>query len=267
MEKVEERLSITVENQGQKIFGVLHLPLNCDKSAPVVLICHGLAGHKAGKHRVYVDLAYRLARRGIASFRFDYRGCGDSEGEFHEVTPNSHYSDSEVCLDYLSNHPSIDSERIGVFGRSFGGPVAVRAATMTKSVRSVALWCPMYSGEQWLDQWQLVQSGAVDESITKEMMQVDSQQGSFEFFNQFFGINVSSDLKKLQSIPLLHIHGEIDSRVDLSHAKGYETCRGDAQGKSKFIKLPNTDHDFSNIDERVNALEETTNWFSETLLV
>jgi len=265
MGKVEERVSITVENQGQKIFGILHIPVN-QKKVPAVLICHGLAGHKSGKHRVYVDLAYRLARRGIASFRFDYRGCGDSEGDFSEITPDCHYSDSGVCLDFLKQHPLIDPSRIGVFGRSFGGPIAVKAATFTDNIKSLALWCPMFSGEQWLDQWQLVQSGSVDESMKLEMMQVDSQQGSYEFFNQFFNINVCDDLKKLHAIPLLHVHGEIDTRVDLSHVDDYKKCRNGTKALSKFITLPNTDHDFSHINERSQALEETERWFVETLL-
>ena len=81
MRKIEERQSVVLENEGQKIFGILHRPIHVD-SCPAVLICHGLAGHKTGQYRIYVILAEKLSEAGIASFRIDFRGSGDSEGKF-----------------------------------------------------------------------------------------------------------------------------------------------------------------------------------------
>jgi uncharacterized protein len=266
IERTEERIPIVVENQGQKLFGMLHLPKHeVGEQVPAVLFCHGLAGQKTGKHRVYVDLASKLATQGIATLRFDYRGCGDSEGNFYESTPSGHYSDALVFLDYLKQHPNIDTERLGVFGRSFGGTVAVKTAAECTTIRSVALWCPMFSGEQWQDQWQLVQTNSVDEKLRKEMMQVGGQQGSYHFFDELFSLNVSDDLEKLSHLPLLHIHGEVDKRVDIQHARDYESFRGNSLAESKFVKLPNTDHDFSHFDERYQAIDETFQWFTNTL--
>lgn len=265
MEKVEERHPVVLENEGQKLFGVLHLPNSKSKKFPAVLFCHGIAGHKTGKHRAYVDLAYQLSSLGIASLRFDYRGCGDSEGHFHEITPSCHYSDAKVFLEYILSHPEIDTSRVGIFGRSFGGAVAVRVAAECDSIKSLALWCPMFSGEQWQDQWQLVQTSSVDEEKIKEMMQVESQQGSHHFFEEFFSINVSNDLEKLHTRPLLHIHGEVDTRVDIQHAIDYESCRKEASGESRFIRYPQSDHDFSHLSERMEALKQTITWFSNTL--
>jgi len=264
VDKVEERRVVVLENCGEKIFGVLHLPAVVAR-APVVLICHGLAGHKTGKFRVYVDLATQLAKLGIATMRFDYRGCGDSEGLFYDITPEGHYSDALICLDYLKNHPRIDNSRIGIYGRSFGGTVAVKAANEDGSIKAMSLWCPMFSGNQWQDQWQLVQQNTSNNKYMMEMMMVNSQQGSYKFFDAFFNINIQSDLINLHQTPLLHIHGEADTRINMQHALDYETCRREASATSKFIKLPNTDHDFSHFDERFQALEETAKWFSEYL--
>lgn len=265
MKKLEERIPITIDNQGNKLFGVLHLPNNGRGKSPGVLICHGLAGHKTGKHRVYVDIAYKLACQGIATLRFDYRGCGDSEGHFHEVTPSLHLNDALLFLQYLMEHPKIDNELIGILGRSYGGAVAVKAAAQSACIRSLVLWCPMFSGEQWQDQWQLIQTNSVDEQQMKAMMQIEGQQGSYHFFDEFFCINVTRDLEKLIHIPMLHIHGEVDSRVDIQHAHDYEACRDKSIALNKFLKLPNTDHDFSHIDEREHAINETLNWFVDTL--
>lgn len=263
--KNETRHPIVLENKGEKIFGVLHLPEVNGARVPGVIVCHGLAGEKTGRHRLYVDLASGLSQRGIATLRFDYRGCGDSEGEFINITPQDHYSDAALCLEYLKEHSSIDPTRIGAFGRSFGGPVALKTAGLDGAVKSLALWCPMFNGAQWLEQWHLVQTDAVDEAVKRQMMQINSQQGSFEFFDQFFNIDVTGDLLKLQNTPLLHIHGEVDTRVNLVHAKEYETCRKSAKAVSDFIRYPNSDHDFSHIDERMSALNKTLDWFTKTL--
>lgn len=264
IEKTEERRSVVLENNGEKIFGVLHLPIGVAK-APVVLVCHGLAGNKTGRHRVYVDLATQLAKEGIATLRFDYRGCGDSEGTFYETTLEGYYSDAGLCLDYLKNHPRIDASRIGIYGCSFGGAVAVKTASQEGAVKAMSLWCPIFSGREWLQLWQEAQTTGVDEKLIQEMMCVNGQQGSREFFKDFFHIDVRSDLMHLQYLPLLHVHGESDTRVSLQHAGDYASCRQKSAAPTKFIRLPNTDHAFSHAAERSQAIEETLKWFAKHL--
>lgn len=266
MEKFEERISIVVENQGQKLFAIMHLPLcAADRQVPAVLFCHGLAGHKVGSHRGYVDLASRLSRQGMAALRFDYRGCGDSEGVFHNITPSHHFSDACLFFDYLHMHPQIDSERLGIFGRSFGGAVALKTAAECNIFKSIALWCPFFDSEQWREQWQLAQSCFMDENKQKELLQINSQEVGLPFMKEFFSFDVSSSLNKLAHLPLLHIHGELDNCVDLQHSEKYAALRATAVGINKFIKLPNTGHDFSHIAERLLAIEETCLWFEHTL--
>lgn len=260
----EHRESIILENEGRKLFGVLHTPVGVTNT-PGVFICHGLAGHKTGKHRVYVDLAERLAQNGISTFRLDFRGSGDSEGAFQDVTVEGYFRDALKGLDFLVNHPIVNPERIGIYGRSFGGVVAINIAERSGVAKSLVLWCPMFSCEQWLDQWQLVQTEAVGEDVKKEMMRIEGQQGSYEFFDEFFKVNVTSNLKSLDNVPLLHIHGENDNTVSVQQASQYEKCRQGVKAESKFIKLPNTDHDFSHISERMVALGETQQWFLNTL--
>ena len=264
MDSQEIREPVVIGNQGQKLFGVFHLPIG-KAAVPVVLICHGLAGQKTGKFRAYVDLAERLAAAKIAVLRFDYRGCGDSEGTFAEITPEDHVSDTLAALDFLATNERVDMTRLGIMGRSFGGVVAIRAAAQHGKVKSLALWCPMFSGEQWLEQWQLLQSGLLPADSAQQMMQVNGQQGSLAFFDQFLHTNIGNDLRKLTRTPLLHIHGECDEQISIDHADWYAQCRCDGEGKSKFIRLSNCGHDFDDIEEREQALKETCAWFTETL--
>lgn len=75
---VEER-AITFPCQGESLIGVVHIP---EKPAPRgVLVVVGGPQYRVGSHRQFLLLARSLAQSGVAVFRFDYRGMGDSEGE------------------------------------------------------------------------------------------------------------------------------------------------------------------------------------------
>src|ERR1700722_17738329 len=148
MPKFDHRESIVLENQGQKIFGILHRPVIPSDKYPAVLICHGLAGHKTGKYRIYVIFAEMLAKVGIASLRIDFRGSGDSEGDFSDMTLTSEVSDALLSLDFLKTVQDVDADRIGIFGRSIGGTVAFMTVHRdpAKCIKSIATWAPIFDG-------------------------------------------------------------------------------------------------------------------------
>lgn len=264
MRKVEERESIVLENKGQKIFGILHKPL-ISSPYPAVLMCHGLAGHKTGKYRMYVILAQKLAEKGIASLRIDFRGSGDSEGDFSEMTLDSEVSDALIGLDYLSQLPFIDRERLGIFGRSVGGTVALMAAKRFGLIKSLATWAPLFDGQQWVDKWKMLHSTEMSEEHRDAMMRVNGQVPGYNFFCQLFSINMEEEIKALDQIPFLLIHGELDVVVSIAHAQHYVNLRRHAKGKNKFIWLPQSDHDFSQPQEQQIAINETCHWFTHSL--
>jgi dipeptidyl aminopeptidase/acylaminoacyl peptidase len=263
MGNMENRENVIIDNCGQKIFGVIHRPLT-EVKYPALLMCHGLGGNKIGKQRLFVVLAQRLAALGIASLRIDFRGSGDSEGEFSEMTIDGEVSDAVCALNYLKNDPNIDYNRISIFGRSFGGIVAMLAASHHDRIRSLALWAPVFNGNQWREQWQLLHSQAVNPERRDALMSFEGMRPSYKFFEQFFALKIDHEAAHLKSLPMLHIHGAKDLIVDLSHAKQFEAMRQHA-AETKFLILPNSDHDFTDQGEREIALEETIKWFRKTL--
>lgn len=264
MKKVEDKESIVFEIDGQKLFGIMHLPLIQGK-VPAVLMFHGLAGNKTGRFRIYVNLATALAKAGIASLRVDFRGCGDSDGEFSDATVKSFIKDANVSLQHLINHPGIDPERIGLFGRSFGAAIALMTAHENTKIKSLALWAPLYNTHQWQEKWQYYNDENTPEHVRELMLRIDGQMGSFKFFDEFFKINLEPKLDFLQNIPLLHIHGVKDSTIGIHHADLYQEKRKNAYAPTKFIRLNDADHDFANRDDQIKAITETVEWFKTTL--
>jgi pimeloyl-ACP methyl ester carboxylesterase len=79
-------------------------------------------------HRPFLVMADALARRGIASVRFDDRGVGKSTGSFADATSDDFASDARAQLDWLAAVPEVDPGRIGFIGHSEGGLVGPLAA-------------------------------------------------------------------------------------------------------------------------------------------
>ena len=66
---------------GEQLLGIHCTPVR-DARDIAVLIVVGGPQYRAGSHRQFTLLARALAGAGFASLRFDYRGMGDSDGEF-----------------------------------------------------------------------------------------------------------------------------------------------------------------------------------------
>jgi alpha/beta superfamily hydrolase len=264
MKQVEMRESITLENHGEKIFAILHRPLHA-KKVPAIVICPGFAGNKCGKFRMFVNVGQELAKQGIAVLRFDYRGAGDSEGDFHDITLEGKISDTLKCLNFLANDGQIDATRLGLLGRSLGGAIAVLAAGRFHLIKSLALWAPVFKSDPWRELWESFKSDQMLDKVKQEMLRnLPANIPNLEFLSQFFKLDIPSELQKLKEIPLLHIHGEQDQIVKIEHAKDFEKARFGI-ANSRFLQLPKSDHDFSDFREQVIAIQETCQWYQQTL--
>ncbi len=261
---VEERESLTLISGGKKIFGVFHRPVT-PQHVPVVLMCHGFAGTKVGRFRMYVRLSEALARAGIASLRIDFRGCGDSEGNFIDTTLEGQIEDALTGLQFLREHPQVDTDRIGVLGRSLGGPVAIMVARRAPDIRSMALWAAVYHGDPWKAIW---------EENAKKAAGTPAASGPFTFqghltnpllFLQLLQLNMRNELASLSHIPFLCAHSEKDEVVHPSHAAHYREARNGSTALSNFIKLFESSHDFSDHKEQDMIIRETVDWYLKTL--
>ena len=66
--------------EGDKLLGILHRPETPRDTAVIVVV--GGPQYRIGSHRQFLLLARSVADTGFPVLRFDYRGMGDSEGEF-----------------------------------------------------------------------------------------------------------------------------------------------------------------------------------------
>lgn len=136
--------------QGSLVCGTLHLP-NLpapDQGFPSVVMLHRWQSNRIEAGRHFVLLSRMLATRGVAAFRADFRGCGESEGEAVELSVARQLEDVEAAFRYLRRQESLDPERIMLLGYGLGGLIASLSAEKVQPHR-MALWAPALP-EYWL---------------------------------------------------------------------------------------------------------------------
>ena len=87
------------------------------------MVLHGFGNNKDSANSI--NPCNLLTRMGYVTLRFDFRGCGQSEGEAGMVIPLEQVEDTQAALSYMATRADVDPERIGVVGSSFGGAVAI----------------------------------------------------------------------------------------------------------------------------------------------
>lgn len=118
--------------------GHLFLPPGYDsgKRYPAIVVGHPFGGVKeqtAGLH------ARRMAERGYVTLAFDASYYGESGGLPRRIeVPEIRVEDFSAAVDFLSNYPSVDPQRIGVIGICGGGGYSVSAAQIDHRIKAVA---------------------------------------------------------------------------------------------------------------------------------
>lgn len=120
----KEERRVVVESNGWKIVGDLLVPKS-KRPLPAVILLNKAAGDR----KIYERLARHLAENGIASFRVDLRGHGESinQGKFVPGAQNAlsliEGADEDVAsaFRHLKTVPGIDAQKIGFVGASYSG--------------------------------------------------------------------------------------------------------------------------------------------------
>ncbi len=133
---------VSFQNKGQTLVGMLHLPVGAGPF-PAVILFHGFTADRNEHHFLLVKAARALAAAGFAALRFDFRGSGESEGDFSQVTIEEEISDGLAARAWLQAQPLIAADRIGLCGLSVGGAVAACLAGRTGDAPALVLWAPV----------------------------------------------------------------------------------------------------------------------------
>ncbi len=128
---------VSFQSAGLRLHGILSVPdgLRPGERRAAFLVLHGFGSNSDSP--TCITPAKVLNEFGYVTLRFDMRSCGKSEGEFGRIICIEQVEDTGNALNFLAQHGSVDPDRIGVIGSSFGGAVGVYAGGTNPRVAAV----------------------------------------------------------------------------------------------------------------------------------
>ena len=236
MPGMEEALTFT-DQQGHRVAGILTAPKA--KTDRVALLCHGFLSNK--NSTTNKTLTRSLTEQGIATFRFDFFGQGESDGPFENITVTIALGQALAALDWLAAR---DYKRIGLVGSSFGGLVAILTAAKKPGLACLALKCPVADfaevlrlefGEAGMERWKTHHEIP---DVTGGPKPVRLHYALYENCLEYDGYEAAAMIK----IPTLIVQGEKDELVPLHQSS---RLMGALKGKRQLEILPGADHTFT----------------------
>jgi hypothetical protein len=120
--------------------GILAIPEGAGPF-PAVIVCHPhpLYGGSMDNNVVY-SVSETLIQASLASFKFNFRGVGGSQGEFGQGTGEQ--EDVEAAIAFISTVKEVDSKRIGLAGYSAGAGFGLPVGFKDDRIRALAAISP-----------------------------------------------------------------------------------------------------------------------------
>jgi pimeloyl-ACP methyl ester carboxylesterase len=84
-------------------------------------------------------LADALAQRGVASLRYDPRGCGDSDGAWERTAYFTRIDDARDAVGAMRSRPELDLRRTAIVGHGEGAGIALSVAIGDPAIGAVGL--------------------------------------------------------------------------------------------------------------------------------
>lgn len=205
----------------------------------IVVLCHGFLSSK--NSTTNKTLTRMLTERGMATFRFDFFGHGDSDGPFEEITTTLAIQQTEAAVDLVTAR---GYGRIGLVGSSFGGLVAILTAARRSDIACLALKCPVVDfaeelrltlGPDELPRWQAT------DMIPNVMGGPDRVRLRYDFYEDSLRQIAYRPAEQI-TVPTLIVQGEQDECVPLHQSRRLHEA---LTGPKRLILLPDADHQFT----------------------
>jgi dipeptidyl aminopeptidase/acylaminoacyl peptidase len=242
---------------GHRIAAVLSSPSQLTHS--IAVMCHGFLSGK--NSTTNTTLTRMLAERGIATFRFDFFGHGESEGGFRSLTNTLAVGQALAAIDLLEDR---GYQRLGLMGSSFGGLVALLAAAQRSHLACLALKCPVVDfaeelrlefGEAEMAHWQA--TGMIPNIMGgRERIALD-----YAFYEDSLQ-QIAYEPARSINAPTLIVQGDRDEHVPLHQSRQlYEALRAE----KRLELLPGADHQFTKREDFTRMTTLIADWLTTYL--
>lgn len=228
-------MKIEIKREGLTLRGVLEGTTSLENEQ-VVILMHGFQGNRGYEAgNLLYDLAHALNAAGLATLRMDFAGCGQSDGDFANMTVLSELLDGMAMIDFVRAKMGV--KVIDLVGHSQGGVVAsMLAAYYQDVVDKLVLLAPAAT----LKDDALVgecQGTKYDPNHIPMKVTVHGQDVSGQYFRTAQLLPIYETAQHFAG-PALIIHGLADKVVSPEASRKYNVILPE----SKLYLMEGTDH-------------------------
>ncbi len=231
------RKEVSLKADGLSLPGELRFPEGTEPPYPALVVCHGIpsGAPRDPADSGYPGLAQRFSSAGFLTLIFNFRGCGDAEGNIDML---GWTRDLKAALDYLAGLKEVDRSRLFLLGSSGGAAVSVYVAAIDPRAAGVVTFaCPAEFG--FLTDLERAK-GLIERFRTIGLIRDTNFPPSLqEWLNGFREVSPVHCIDKISPRPLFLIHGENDEVVPAEHAhRLYQK----AKEPKELLLLPGAGH-------------------------
>lgn len=125
----------------RNLLGFLHYADSPTNSTGIVY-CHPFAEEKNMSHAVVVKAARMFAASGIPVFRFDFSGCGDSEGDLRFSSMDDWQQDLNTAIEVFLKETGLS--KCLLWGLRLGAGFALLRQQSGSDIAGLILWQPVW---------------------------------------------------------------------------------------------------------------------------
>lgn len=237
-----------------KNVGTIYLPNEHSKNLPVIIYCHGW-GSSRKLWTPTEKLCETALANNIAFVTFDFFGCGETGGDYSQMTYRRWKENLSDILDFVSAQPFADKNNIGCYAFSSGSTAALRLATEDERIKFIISVGTCISTHIFMN------SGSPAKLLAENMESLLSSEIVNKFGIDFYrDTTANAPIHTIKNIncPVLFLQGTADNPYRIADAQmGYQIMTGNGLCAS-HIELENGTHELENVIDE--ALEKEFEW-------
>ncbi len=240
------------------IFQIYEFPNKGDKF-PTIIMLHGFTGNHLEPSFLFARFSKIAAEEGFATVRFDFKGSGNSDGEFYEMTSKTELQDTLEMLKIVKNDKRFDKNNLFILGLSMGGTIALRTVgRKPEDFKGCILWSAASFNKEVFSKGF---SESKDKMIkTPNGYDLGGIEISEEFIKEISSYNAVEEAKIFKG-PYLLVHGSNDPTVPVEVSKKASKILPN----SKLKIVDNADHTYRRISWSNELFDSTLEFLKETV--
>ncbi len=247
------RYIASYKSDGLTIYGLLTIPTAATPSGgfPAINFIHGhLDEASYTPTERYVQYQDAFARSGYVTFKPDLRGHGKSEGEPVQSNFSPGYvSDALNSLATLQKMPQVNPKKIGIWGHSMGGGIALRSMVVSKDIKAGVIWAGVVGDyedlvERYRKRIPWLSAGAspmTKSALALALEKYGSPSAKNNYWKEIDPYNYLADI----SGPVELHHGTLDDSVPIEFSEHLNEALKKAGKVSSYYSYEGSDHNIA----------------------